>query len=104
MFGGYRDGANRYCSVQCLSYGNGIFCPRCVEATTDEGAPSTFSVNAFGTSWLGARDRCAACHSVVRRHVFVILLVPVVFFATYRVLCLEPTAHGHRFVGRRLRA
>jgi hypothetical protein len=78
-------------------YGDGVFCPRCLERSSDRAAPSTLSYDAFfGTRPMGAADRCSTCKSVVRT-IWLWLGVPVLPIGSYRMIATGK----NEYVGRR---
>jgi Zn-dependent protease with chaperone function len=98
LFGGYVDGAARYCSTTCYTAGPVPgFCNVCTAETTDESPGSTTSVNGIGTSLRPRGDRCRNCHSVRTRKWFVILFIPVIPLKEYRVRWLD----SQRYLGRK---
>jgi len=101
LWSSYRDGESQYCSVFCLTYsGMPGFCERCVAETEDVPAPDTTFSTFGGSRLLGKQDRCPVCHSVVRRHVYLALVIPIWWRTRYRVIYTS----RDRYVGRRLRA
>lgn len=72
--GGYGDGDDIYCSLQCYTYSPlGTFCNNCIASTTDESAGNTVAVSLFGIVPVGGDQltdwgyRCPNCHSIVQR-------------------------------------
>ena len=100
MLGGYHEGAERYCSLFCLTASDlDTFCQSCIETTEAKSPGGTFTFNSFGTRLYFSRHRCPTCHSVVQLKAFCALYVPLVPLGRFRVIYVDSA----RYVGRRLK-
>jgi endogenous inhibitor of DNA gyrase (YacG/DUF329 family) len=94
-----RGGGQYFCSAYCatLSTMPG-FCQGCVAETTDHAAPATHLTQLGGSFLFGGSKRCPTCHSIVQRHVYLALFVPIWWRTQYRVIYTSRSS----YVGRRL--
>jgi endogenous inhibitor of DNA gyrase (YacG/DUF329 family) len=98
MVGGYKAGAERFCSLQCYTYSpSGTFCKACLDSTSLQSPGGTFTFNTIGTRLFFSRERCPSCHSIVQRKAFCALFVPLIPLGTYRVIYTGPS----QYIGRR---
>lgn len=99
FFGGFRDGEKRFCSIRCFTHSDKLdFCEQCRLQTMERSPGSTHTVNGIGTLFIGAKERCPHCHSVVRRKWF-LFLVPLIPMERYRIIHVD---HA-RYIGRKLK-
>ena len=94
-----RSGDEIYCSRYCMTYGPMPgFCGACASETRDEPPGNTHLSHVGGSLLLGAKRRCARCHSIVQRKIYFALFLPIWFGRRYRVIYTDRT----HYVGRRL--
>jgi len=100
FYSSLKSNGQSFCSTYCMTYSEMPgFCDRCVQETTDDPAPSTTLSTLGGSTMFGASDRCGTCHSIVRRHMYLAVMIPIWWKARYRIIYVDQT----RYVGRRLR-
>lgn len=91
---------NTFCSNYCFTYSEMPgFCSECAGATTEASPGNTLIGGLFGSMLVGFADRCSTCHSIVQRLRPVVLGIPVLRGAAYRVIYTSPTT----YVGRQLK-
>ena len=98
MAGGYRAGADRFCSLPCYTHSPTGFCKACLASTSNDAPGGTFTFNSIGTKLFFANDRCPECHSIVQRKAICALFIPLIPLGTYRVIYVGPS----RYVGRKV--
>ncbi|MGW0712484.1 tetratricopeptide repeat protein [Streptomyces sp. NPDC002643] len=77
------------------------FCGPCTDETIAWHAPDTETVNGIGTMFYGAADPCPRCGSVIRREYFCVLWIPLWPLGRYRIITLNRSLTGSRYIGRR---
>ena|SRR5689334_13791332 len=94
-----RDGDEGFCSPYCATLSDTPgFCAACAAATEECLAPSTDMSMLGGSVLVGGAARCPTCHSIVQRHVYFALFVPIWWRTRYRVIYTSPST----YMGRKL--
>ena len=96
---GKKDTNGIFCSAVCQNFFRYPgFCKRCNTSTNEKSAGSTVTVNGIGTALYGRKDPCGECGSVIQTKWFVVIFIPLIPIAKYRLKYCSPG----RYISRKV--
>jgi hypothetical protein len=96
-----RDKFGIFCSMECRNNrAHPGFCNACVAATTPTSAGSNYSFNGIGAVFLGAKEPCKTCGSMVRSQWFCVFFIPLFRVGKFRVKYVAPNRYLSRELSR----
>jgi hypothetical protein len=96
---GKKDDYGTFCSAVCQSFFRYPgFCKTCNASTSEKSAGSTVTFNGIGTQLYGRKDPCRECGSVIQTKWFVVIFIPLIPIAKYRLKYCSPGRYISREV------